>query len=107
MAIDTRDKRGSTIGLGLVLVLPLANSGVDQGDRQQTAHIYRGILAAAPVVPTTAGKLVIINGQMVRLDVGIDKIVTINGRIIRDQGAESSIPVFMSSYRRRRIMNVS
>lgn len=50
MAIDSRDKRGSIIGLGLVLVLPLANSDIDQGDRQQTSHIYRGILAGTPIV---------------------------------------------------------
>lgn len=49
MALDSRNKRGSSIGIGLILLLPLADGAIDQGDRQQTAHTYRGILAGAPV----------------------------------------------------------
>jgi len=44
MAIDTQDKRRSTIA-----VHPVPNSGIDAGDRQQVVWIYRGIAAAAPV----------------------------------------------------------
>ena len=58
MAIDTRDKRGSVIGLGLVSVLPLANSDIDQADRQQTVHMYSGILADAPVIVVPGSILV-------------------------------------------------
>lgn len=62
MALDTRDKRGSSIGLGLILVLPLANGAIDQGDRQQTAHSYRGILAVIPPSPPVADG-VTVSGQ--------------------------------------------
>ena len=43
MAIDTRDKRASVLGVGLValLVLPAPGS-LDQPDRQQLAYTYRG-----------------------------------------------------------------
>jgi len=51
MAIDTRDKRGAAIGLGLVVLLPLADGSVDQPDRQQAAHMYSGIQSALPPVP--------------------------------------------------------
>ena len=45
MALDTRDNRASSINMGVVTVLPLANNSIDQGDRQHTANTYRGILA--------------------------------------------------------------
>ena len=45
MAVDTRDKRASSINMGVVTVLPLANNDIDQADRQHTANTYRGILA--------------------------------------------------------------
>ena len=51
MAIDTRDRRGSVIGMGLVSVFPLADGSVDQADRQQTVHLYRGILAQIIIPP--------------------------------------------------------
>lgn len=53
MAIDTRDKRASVLGLGLasLLVLP-APAALDQPDRQQLAYCYRGLSASAPVVVT-------------------------------------------------------
>ena len=44
MAIDTENKRRSTIA-----VLPIPNSDIDQGDRQQVTLHYRGILAVPPV----------------------------------------------------------
>ena len=49
MAVDTRDKRASAVGILLPWhhMLPLADTTIDQGDRQQTAWSYRGILAAA------------------------------------------------------------
>lgn len=57
MAIDTRDKRASALGivLSVALTLPAADGALDQGDRQQVAFNYRGILAAAavPIVPVT------------------------------------------------------
>lgn len=52
MAIDTRDKRASAIMPGIPWrgLLPVADSGVNAGDRQQVAFLYRGIAADAPVV---------------------------------------------------------
>jgi len=54
MAIDTRDKRASAVHVALPWrgLLPLPDAAAEnQGDRQQTALFYRGILASAPVVP--------------------------------------------------------
>ncbi len=51
MAVDTQNKRGSALGIGLAIILPLADGSIDQPDRQQTAHAYSGILAALPPVP--------------------------------------------------------
>lgn len=50
MAVDTRDKRFSMLGLGMPprLVLPNPNGSIDQGDRQQFAYSYRGIAFGAP-----------------------------------------------------------
>jgi hypothetical protein len=51
MAIDTRDKRASILGLGLatLLVLPTPGGAIDSGDRQQTTDCYRGVAAAEPI----------------------------------------------------------
>lgn len=50
MAVDTRDKRASILGLGLALRLVLPNPGaIDQPDRQQLAYSYRGITTGTPV----------------------------------------------------------
>ncbi len=51
MSIDTRDKRGSIISMGLMLVLPLADADISQSDRQQIVSLYSGILAGVPVIP--------------------------------------------------------
>lgn len=55
MAIDTRNKRGSVISLGILTILPLANSDIDAGDRQQLSHIYRGIASDTPSPPGPTG----------------------------------------------------
>ena len=49
MAIDTRDKRSSAIHPSSPwrCQFPLADGAIGQGDRQHTAWIYSGILAAA------------------------------------------------------------
>ncbi len=65
MAVDTRDKRASVLGLALaaLVVLPQPAGAIDQADRQQVALCYRGILAGSPVavdldpVETTATSL--------------------------------------------------
>jgi hypothetical protein len=51
MAIDTRQKRASAIGLGLaaLLVLPAPHGTIEQADQQQVASVYAGILAAPSV----------------------------------------------------------
>lgn len=47
MAIDTEARRRSA-GCHLVLqVMPVADGSNDQGDRQQTVWLYRGILATS------------------------------------------------------------
>ena len=52
MALDSRDKRASALGVAVAtfaLVLPNPDGAtLDQGDRQQVSFCYRGILAAAP-----------------------------------------------------------
>lgn len=51
MAVDTRDKRASVLGIGLAALLVLPAPGtIDQPDRQQLAYSYRGLLASVPVV---------------------------------------------------------
>lgn len=56
MAVDTKDKRASVaqeLGGLFIEILPDPDGTIDQGDRQQTAVCYRGILAAIiPVVAT-------------------------------------------------------
>ena len=71
MAIDTRDKRGSVIGLSLVSVLPLADGSIDQADRQQVAHMYIGVLADAPVIVVPGSILV----SLITLQPSIDATV--------------------------------
>ena len=48
MAIDTRNRRASAIGLGLAvtLVLPAPDGAVTAADRQQVAYAYAGLTAA-------------------------------------------------------------
>lgn len=48
MALDTRNKRASAIGIGLALrlVLPSPDGAVGGPDRQQVAYSYAGISAA-------------------------------------------------------------
>jgi hypothetical protein len=50
MAIDTRDKRASAVGVGLAVLslLPTANSAVSAADRLFFSWLYAGIAAAAP-----------------------------------------------------------
>ena len=54
MALDTRNKRASALGVAVAtfaLVLPNPDGlTLDQGDRQQTAFVYRGILARLPIL---------------------------------------------------------
>lgn len=54
MALDTRNKRASALacGLAFLTVLPAPDGlTLDQGDRQQVAACYRGIVAAPAVPP--------------------------------------------------------
>ena len=54
MAINTRSRRASVLGIvaPYVLTLPLADGTVGQPDRQHVAFTYPGIQAAADVIPT-------------------------------------------------------
>lgn len=54
MALDTRNRRASALacGLAFLTVLPAPDGlTLDQGDRQQVAALYRGILAVPAVPP--------------------------------------------------------
>jgi hypothetical protein len=57
MAVDTRSRRASVLGIGLAaaLTLPLADAVVGQPDRQHVAFAYPGISAddPTPVVMAT------------------------------------------------------
>ena len=58
MALDTRDKRSSAILLTLPFRAQLPSPGtLDQGDRQQVAGLYRGILADEDLTPEAYGDL--------------------------------------------------
>jgi len=52
MAVDTRDKRASCIGLGLPVpsVLPQPDGDIDAPDRLQVAFCYAGIAVAEAIV---------------------------------------------------------
>ena len=54
MALDTRDKRSSAIGLTLPWrgMLPLPDATFNQADRQHIVWLYRGILASSVVIDT-------------------------------------------------------
>lgn len=55
MPVDTRSKRASSVQILMPWALaPVFPDGtLDQGDRQHIALAYSGILAIAPIVPTT------------------------------------------------------
>lgn len=49
MAIDSENKRRSVLNTSFMgVALPVADSSMDQGDRQHVCGVYRGIAAAAP-----------------------------------------------------------
>jgi hypothetical protein len=51
MALDSRDKRASSLGWGLAALLVLPAPGtLDQPDRQHVAYSYRGIQADEAVL---------------------------------------------------------
>jgi len=56
MAIDSRSKRASILGIGLAagLALPLVDGSVDQPDRQHVTFSYAGIQAGNPTIVTPA-----------------------------------------------------
>lgn len=57
MAVDTRNKRGSSACQGLIglEILPDPDGNIDQADRQQTAWSYPGILAAGEISYSDVG----------------------------------------------------
>lgn len=56
MAVDTRNKRASCLGIGgpVALVETDPDGTVAQADRQQAAYSYAGIAASAP--PAVTGR---------------------------------------------------
>ncbi len=55
MAVDTTNKRYSAMHIGLPwrTSLPIPDGTIDQGDRQQVAWLYRGVLASSGAVIVT------------------------------------------------------
>ena len=56
MAIDTRDKRASATNFILTRMVPLADGGLNQADREQVAGFYCGIAAGVPPAVTPRKK---------------------------------------------------
>jgi len=49
MAIDSEAKRASALSASTPDLLPIPDGTVDQGDRQTTIGMYRGILAGVAI----------------------------------------------------------
>jgi hypothetical protein len=79
MAIDTRSKRASILGLisGTALTLPLSDGVISQGDRQHVALTYAGLTAGVPPVVVAGGPDVIHLGTKESL--GVTSHPTIGG----------------------------
>ena len=58
MAVDTRNKRASVLGIALAIGFPFPNPDgtIDQADRQHIAYCYPGISAGEPVADVGAGR---------------------------------------------------
>jgi len=59
MAVDSRDKRGSVIGIGISVILPLADGSLSEADRVQTTGTYMGI------IPGSIPKYIVGDGQWI------------------------------------------
>lgn len=76
MAIDTRNRRASILGIGLAaaLVLPLADGGITAPDREQITFTYCGIAAGSPTVaPSSAAIEIVVVGAVDRV-VAVDDV---------------------------------
>jgi hypothetical protein len=62
MAVDTRNKRASCIGVGLPVpsVLPNPDSTIDSNDRQMVTWLYAGIAADSPTFGVVFGSLALL-----------------------------------------------
>lgn len=82
MAVDTRSRRASVLGIGLAftLTLPLSDGTVGQPDRQHVAFSYPGIQAAAIA---TSNKAIALVGAYVRS-------VSLVGAYVRSQSFRGS-----------------
>jgi hypothetical protein len=77
MAVDTRSRRASVLGIALAvnLTLPLSDGTVGQPDRQHVAFCYPGILASATPSPDTIIRVrADVIGIQVREDVGTIRV---------------------------------
>jgi hypothetical protein len=89
MAVDSRDKRASVLGLGLAALVVLPAPGtLDQADRQHVAYCYRGITADLPPLASTIAitawydptiTLVAIDDSTIRLTGRYDATITLTG----------------------------
>lgn len=80
MGLDSRNKRASALGFALaaLVVLPAPDATINQGDRQQVAFSYAGILAGAAIVAEP--DIVTVNAyfsRSVTLEVGVSTSVTL------------------------------
>jgi hypothetical protein len=68
MAVDTRDKRASVIGVSLPSgrLLPLRDGSVDPEDFEQLAYTYRGIAAGEPVAVSGGGLFILMRRRRKR-----------------------------------------
>lgn len=72
MAVDTRDKRASCLGLVYPsrAALPYRDGAISQADRQHLTWVYRGITAAAPI---GIARLAVTLSEVSRLDVTLSQ----------------------------------
>jgi hypothetical protein len=101
MTLNTRDKRGSAIGVGLPFrhVLPNPDpQAEDQADRQQLEFLYRGILAININVLFKGPMDVLIGDAFRQLDVGVPGLfLNGNSRIGLDAGSPGIYAVNVGS----------
>jgi hypothetical protein len=76
MAVDTRNKRASVIGLAAatLLTLPLADASVGTADRPHVAYSYAGIAVESPIIPPDMTRVtdVLVTAPSVAVDIRFD-----------------------------------
>lgn len=75
--LDSRDKRASAIGCGLLwrVMLPDADGTIGAGDRQQVAALYRSILAAAAEPPGSEAVTQTPHGRLIEVARPVGRLI--------------------------------